>query len=93
MKSFGYEICYDTNIKFTFMRSITLHEILHPVSYTRRFSLKKAMKKLIGYKFMDVADTTEYKYNPEQYCIDRGIIQHPSSFQMKGRSRLRIKDK
>jgi len=73
------------------MKSITLHTIRRPT--LRKFNLHIAIKKLLGYKFMDAPDTSEYKYNPEQYCIDHGIIQYPSSFQMKGRVRIRIKDK
>lgn len=59
--------------------------------FTFRFNLILSILKMLGYKFNTVPDTREYKYNPEQYCIDRGILQQPSTFRNRGRSRMRLK--
>ncbi len=79
------------------MENITLHadhaqqRQIRTRKLTFRFNFILWIYKLLGYKFNEVANTSEYKYNPEQYCIDRGILQQPSSFRKRGRSRMRLK--
>ncbi|MFI5172929.1 MAG: hypothetical protein ACHQFW_11090 [Chitinophagales bacterium] len=77
------------------MEHITLHTDQNQMRTRKisfRFNFVLWILKLMGWKFIEAPDTSEYKYNPEQYCIDRGILQHPSSFHSNGRRRVRQKD-
>ena len=79
------------------MEQISLHRDhaqvqIRPRRIIFRFNFALWILKILGYKFNEVPDTAEYKYNPEQYCIDRGILQQPSSFRIRGHSRMRLKN-
>lgn len=74
------------------MKSLTLQSIIRPAATRRKFSPQVLIGKLFGYKYNEAPGTQTYLENPEQYCLDHGIIQFPSTLQMRGQRKIRIKD-
>ncbi|MBC8046774.1 MAG: hypothetical protein H7Y00_08265 [Fimbriimonadaceae bacterium] len=74
------------------MKSMQLHQLipakLRILSYFPTFIFKK---QTIVQSSITLEE--EYKYDPEQYCLDKGIIQHPSFLRAGKHKNLRIKDR
>jgi hypothetical protein len=74
------------------MKILTLQSIIRPTVTRRKFRPQVLIGKLFGYKYNEAPGTQTYLENPEQYCLDHGIIQFPSTLQMRGQRKIRIKD-
>lgn len=74
------------------MKSLTLQSIIRPAVIWRKFRPQVFIVKLFGYKYNEAPGTQTYLENPEQYCLDHGILQYPSTLQMRGRRKIRVKD-
>ena len=75
------------------MKSLTLHSIIRPSISRRKFRPQVSIGKLFGYKYTEAPGTQTYLENPEQYGLEHGILQYPSTLQMRGQRKIRVKDR